>query len=173
MEGREKAWERSGFEITLCMRRQVHSVITRINRINLSSHMLGWRLLGTRVRRGGGFMQCYLVFGSGWIRGAWYRRCTHSSLFIERRRRIFTRLMHAHLLNRNNAFLMEIPSIEPRTCVRWILAFFNLFAMYKHLNLLRFEIRQNDSSRQPLKAVNTLTSTSPTWKGCWRYWRKH
>lgn len=32
---------RSGLEITLCMRRQVHSVITRINRINLSSHMLG------------------------------------------------------------------------------------------------------------------------------------
>lgn len=169
MERKEEAGGRSGLEITLCMRRQVHSVITRINRINLSSHMLGWRLLGTRVRRGGGFMQCYLVFGSGWIRGAWCRQCTHSSLFIERRRRIFTRLMHAHLLNRNNAFLMEIRSIE----IRGHVAFFILFATCKHLNLLRFEIKQNDSSRQPLKSVNILTSTSPTWKGCWRYWRRH
>lgn len=53
----------------------------------------------------------------------------------------FTRPVHAHLFNRNNAFLMEIRSIEPRTRVGWVLAFFNLFARYKHLNLLRFEIR--------------------------------
>lgn len=29
---------RGGLEIALCMRRQVHSVITRINRINLVAH---------------------------------------------------------------------------------------------------------------------------------------
>lgn len=41
MERKQEAGGRSELEITLCMRRQVHSVITRINRINLSSHMLG------------------------------------------------------------------------------------------------------------------------------------
>lgn len=114
---------------------------------------------------------------------------THSLiLFIERRRRrrrwsrrIFTCSMHEHLLNRNNAFLMENSGVSGDTAARrrvcWmspgVPQFIFEFATYKHVNSLCFEIRQNDSSRQPLKAVNTLTSTFPTWKGCWRYWQKY
>lgn len=98
---------------------------------------------------------------------------THSSLFIERAD-FYTPDARAHLFNRNNAFLMENSVSKTRktrelagTCASALPGVSSIYsrayrATYKHLNSLRFEIRQNDSSRQPLKAVNTLASTFAT-----------
>lgn len=130
--------------------------------------MLGWRLLATRVRRGGGFMQRYPVYsGNGWMpRGAWYPRRTHSCCLSRG-----GEFLHARctLLNRNNTFLME----NPANCVRagrvpGVLQFTPVYLrrinIWIHYALKSGRMIHRDSH---WNAVNTLTSTFPTWKGCW------
>lgn len=70
---------------------------------------------------------------------------THSLvMFIERQRRrrrrwsrrIFTRPMHAHLLNRNNTFLMENSEYRAvRAYAGWVLPFLNLFSHLRRINM--------------------------------------